>query len=78
MQVFDYSSLSSQKNQIVQGFHDKGIIGIRGVPGFVKAYEDFLGSSEVLLILQKTRSKIYCPRRLWDGVGLMGLKLLTM
>lgn len=61
MQVFDYSSLSFQKNQIVQGFHGKGIIAIRGVPGFVKAYEDFIKSAQKFINLPQEKRAQYTP-----------------
>lgn len=61
MQVFDYSSLSSQKNQIVEAFHDKGIIAIRGVPGFVKAYEDFMTAAQSFINLSEEKKFQYTP-----------------
>jgi len=37
MKVFDYFTLSSHKDQIIQAFDDKGVIAIRHVPGFLEA-----------------------------------------
>ncbi|HUX78897.1 MAG TPA: 2OG-Fe(II) oxygenase family protein [Alphaproteobacteria bacterium] len=62
MQVFDYSSLSSQKNQIVQAFYDRGIIAIQGVPGYVKAYADFIESSRSFINLTEETRAQYTPR----------------
>jgi isopenicillin N synthase-like dioxygenase len=61
MNIFEYSSLSSQKSPITQAFHDKGIIAIRGVPGFDKAYEDFLNASRQFISLTEEQQAKYTP-----------------
>jgi isopenicillin N synthase-like dioxygenase len=66
MQVFDYSFLSSQKNQIVQAFHDKGIIALRGVPGFVKAFEDFIESARKFINLPEENQARYTPHDAYE------------
>ncbi len=62
MQAFDYPSLSSQKKQIVQNFHDKGIIAVRGVPGFVEAYGNFIESAQNFINLTKEKRAQYTPQ----------------
>jgi isopenicillin N synthase-like dioxygenase len=61
MKIFDYSSLSSQKDHIIQSFHDKGIIGVRGVPGFEETHEKFLESSRKFISLSPEEQAKYTP-----------------
>jgi len=61
MHVFDYSSLSAQKARVVKAFHDKGIIAVQGVPGFVDAHENFIESARKFMgLTQETQAK-YTP-----------------
>lgn len=68
MHILDYQTLFSQKNHIIQAFHDKGIIGIRGVPGFVEAYENFIKSAQNFVRLPKEKRDQYTPSDFyWRG-----------
>src|SRR3990167_6466326 len=61
MKIFDYTSLSSQKDQLIQAFHEKGIIALRGVPGFEKAQDDFILSSQKFMALSEEKRNKYTP-----------------
>lgn len=74
MQVFDYISLSPHKNQIIQGFHDKGFIAIRGVPGFVKAYEDFIDSAQKFISLPEERRAQCTPHDFYSRGWSFGIE----
>lgn len=62
MQLFDYTSLSSNTSQIIENFHVRGIIAIRNVPGFVKAQEDFIESSQRFIALSSEKRALYTPQ----------------
>ncbi len=61
MKILDYTSLSSQKSPINQAFHDQGIIGVRGVPGFEDAHKAFLQSSRDFIGLSNEKRSQYTP-----------------
>ena len=61
MNVFDYSSLSAQKTRVVQAFHDKGVIAIQGVPGFVESYERLIESAQKFINLGHETQAKYTP-----------------
>ena len=61
MQEFDFNSLSSQKNQAIRDFHDKGVIAVRGVPGFVEAYGNFIDSAQNFINLTEEERTQYTP-----------------
>ncbi len=61
MNIVDYSALSSEKSRLNQSFHDKGVVGLRGVPGFEKAYEAFLQSSRQFIGLSHEQRAAYTP-----------------
>ena len=61
MHVFDYTSLSAKKAQVIQTFHDKGIIAVQRVPGFVEAYENFIESARRFIRLPHEKQAKYTP-----------------
>lgn len=57
--IFEYHTLSSSAPEIMTQFHERGYIAVRGVPGFIEAYNDFLGVARQF-VAQSPEEKAKC------------------
>ncbi len=77
MQLFEYTTLSSNTSHVIQNFHERGIIAIRNVPGFVKAQEDFIESSQRFIDLSPEERTPYTPQDAYGRGWSYGIETLN-
>lgn len=66
LDVFSYERFTANNPKTVQGIvealHAKGIVGIRGVPGYVEKLEQFVKQARSFCALPEEVKELYAPR----------------
>lgn len=70
--IFHYNDLPSSSVDLIQEFHDKGYVAVKGVPNFPQAYQEFISSARAFITLplaekNKFKSLDTDSRGWWDG-----------